>query len=63
MVRYYKDPEGTQIFSANDKTSVSQAIGRLEKQDSSDVDVLKQKIKELEDLLNKHKASTIFPCS
>ena len=59
MVRYYKDPEGTQIFSVNDKTSVSQAIGKLEKQDSSDVDVIKQKIKGLEELLNKHKASII----
>ena len=60
MVRYCKDPEGTQIFSANDKTSISQAIGRLEKEDRSDVDVLKQKIKELEDLLNKYKASILF---
>ena len=47
------------FFSANNKTSISQAITRLEKQDSTDVDALKQKIKELEDLLNKHNASTI----
>ena len=57
MVMYYKDPDGTRIFSANDKTQASQSIGRLEKQDTSDVDVLKQRVKELEDLLTKHNVS------
>ena len=57
MVMYYKDPDGTRILSANDKTQASQSIGRLEKQDTSDVDVLKQRVKELQDLLTKHNVS------
>ena len=55
MVRYYRDPDGTQVLSSNDKTLASQTgIGKLSKFDSSDMDGLKQRIKELEDLLNKH---------
>ena len=60
MVMYYKDPDGTRILSANDKTQASQSIGRLEKQDTSDVDVLKQRVKELEDLLTKHNVSALL---
>ena len=55
MVRYYRDPDGTQVLSSNDKTLASQTgIGKLSKLDSSDMDGLKQRIKELEDLLNEH---------
>ena len=62
MVRYYRDPDGTQVLSSNDKTLGSQTgIGKLSKLDSSDMDGLKQRIKELEDMLNKHNAST-FCC-
>jgi hypothetical protein len=61
MVRYYRDPDGTQVLSSNDKTPASQTgIGKLPKLDSSDMDGLKQRIKELEDLLNKHNVN-IFP--
>ena len=61
MVRYYRDPDGTQVLSSNDKTLASQTgIGILSKLDSSDMDGLKQRIKELEDLLNKHNVSTFL---
>ena len=56
MVRYYRDPDGTQVLSSNDKTLASQTgtIGKLPQLESPDMDGLKQRVKELEDLLNKH---------
>jgi hypothetical protein len=55
MLRYYRDPDGTQVLSSNDNTLASQTgIGKLPKLDSFDMDGLKQRVKELEDLLNKH---------
>ena len=62
MVRYYRDPDGTQILSSNDKTLASQTgtISRLPKLESSDMDGLKQRVKELEDLLNKHNVCIIL---
>ena len=55
MIRYYRDPNGTQVLSSNDKTLPNQnGIGKLPKLESSDVDGLKQRVRELEDLLNKH---------
>ena len=58
MVRYYRDPDGTQVLSSNDKTLASQNIRNCSKQESSDVDELKQRVKELEDLLKMHNVST-----
>lgn len=60
MVRYYRDPYGTQVLSSNNKTLASQNIHKVSKQESSDVDGLKQRVKELEDLLNKHNVSTSY---
>ena len=55
MIRYYRDPNGTQVLSSNDKTLASQSgVGKFPKLENSDMDGLKQRIKELEDLLNKH---------
>ena len=55
MIRYYRDPNGTQVLSSNDKTLASQSgVGKFPKLESSDMDGLKQRVKELEDLLNKH---------
>ena len=58
MVRYHRDPDGTQVLSSNNKTLASQNIRNCSKQESSDVDELKQKVKELEDLLKMHNVST-----
>lgn len=63
MVRYYRDPDGTQVLSASaDKTPASQTgIGKLDSSDT--VDVLKQRVTKLEDLLNKHNVSCFsFSC-
>ena len=58
MVRYYRDPDGTRVLTSNDKTLASQVcIGKLSVPDISDADGLKRRIKELEDLLNKHNVS------
>ena len=63
MVRYYRDPDGTEILSSSDKTLVTQTVGKFSKQESSNVDGLEQRVKMLEDLLNKHNVSTFYPCS
>ena len=60
MVRYYRDPDGTQVLSSNDKSLASHNIRNCSKQESSDVDELKQRVKELEDLLKKHNVSTFI---
>ena len=61
MIRYYRDPNGTQVLSSNDKTLASQTgIRKLPKLESSDMDGLKQRVKELEDLLNKHNVTNFI---
>ena len=61
MIRYYRDPNGTLVLSSNDKTLANQnGIGKLPKLESSDVDGLKQRVKELEDLLNKHNVTNFI---
>lgn len=59
MVSLYKDPDGVKVFVAHNEAL--EAYGQTTTQcgivDSSDVDVLKQKIKQLEVELNKQTVS------
>ena len=63
MVSLYKDPEGDKVFTAHNKTLEIHTVPSCLKLDTeSEVDTLKQKIRQLEDQLKEHVVSTTVVC-
>ena len=59
MVSLYKDPSGKKVFTAHNKTLEIHSVPSCLKLDTeSEVDALKQKIRQLEDQLKEHAVST-----
>ena len=52
MIRYYKDPEGTTVFSSNNKNHEVTVQSTVKQENSDQVDVLKRRVRELEHELN-----------
>lgn len=61
MIKLYKDPDGADVFAAHDKALEVQIQTTTLKGESSDVDVLKQRVKQLEDELTKYNVSHLSP--
>lgn len=53
MVSLYKDPDEHNVFEVRNEALEVPAIPNIQRQ-KSDMEVLKQRIKQLEDELNKH---------
>lgn len=54
MVSLYKDPDGDKVFAVHNEALEAQSAPGHGRKDSSDMDALKQRIKQLQDELTKH---------